>query len=78
MSKKILITGANGLVGSALRRFLKGRYDMRLLFHNTVPEVDPGGRGARFRPVRNHHLTDYRSLYNHYHLAQHLAPYSVQ
>ena len=42
MSKKILITGANGLVGSALRRFLKGRYDMRLLFHNTVPEVDPG------------------------------------
>jgi len=42
MSKKILITGANGLVGTALRRFLHGRYDLRLLFHNTVPEVEPG------------------------------------
>ncbi|MBT5876399.1 MAG: NAD(P)-dependent oxidoreductase [Candidatus Latescibacteria bacterium] len=39
--RKILITGAAGKVGSALRRYLRGRYDMRLLFHNTVPEVEP-------------------------------------
>ena len=40
MSKKILITGAAGLVGSALRLHLRGRYAMRLLFHNRVPEVE--------------------------------------
>lgn len=40
--KKIFITGAAGLVGSALRRYLRGRYDFRLLFHSTVPEVEPG------------------------------------
>ena len=39
--KKLLITGAAGLVGSALRKYLRGRYDFRLLFHNTVPEVEP-------------------------------------
>ena len=40
--KKLFITGAAGLVGSALRRYLRGRYDMRLLFHSNVPESDPG------------------------------------
>ena len=36
---RILITGAAGLVGSALRRYLQDRYDFRLLFHRNVPEV---------------------------------------
>ena len=39
--KKILITGAAGLVGSALRKHLRDRYDFRLLFHHTIPEVEP-------------------------------------
>ena len=38
--KKLLITGAAGLVGSALRKYLRGRYDFRLLFHNNIPEVE--------------------------------------
>ncbi|MGH2350828.1 MAG: NAD-dependent epimerase/dehydratase family protein [Chloroflexota bacterium] len=40
--KKLLITGAAGVVGTALRRHLRGRYAYRLLCHATVPEVDPG------------------------------------
>ena len=40
--KKLFITGAAGAVGSALRRYLRGRYDMRLLFHSKTPEVEPG------------------------------------
>ena len=40
--QRILITGAAGLVGSALRRYLRDRYDFRLLFHRNVPEVEPG------------------------------------
>ena len=38
---RILITGAAGLVGSALRRHLRDRYEFRLLFHRNVPKVDP-------------------------------------
>jgi nucleoside-diphosphate-sugar epimerase len=36
--KKLFITGAAGLVGSALRRYLRDRYDMRLMFHRTIPD----------------------------------------
>ena len=40
--KRMLITGAAGVVGAALRRHLKDRYDFRLLFHRTIPEdLDP-------------------------------------
>jgi nucleoside-diphosphate-sugar epimerase len=38
--KKIFITGAAGMVGSALRRYLRGRYDFR-----TLPGF-PGRPGA--------------------------------
>lgn len=40
--QRILITGAAGKVGSALRTCLRDRYDFRLLFHRTVPEVNEG------------------------------------
>ena len=40
--QRILITGAAGKVGSALRRYLRDRYDFRLLFHRNVPEVEKG------------------------------------
>lgn len=40
--KKVLVTGAAGLVGSAVRRHLRGRYAFRLLFHSNVPQVEPG------------------------------------
>ena len=39
--KKLFITGAAGNVGTALRRYLRDRYDLRLLFHSNVPEVEP-------------------------------------
>ena len=38
--KKLLITGAAGRVGTALRRYLRDRYHLRLLFHNTIPPVE--------------------------------------
>ena len=41
--KRVLITGAGGVVGTALRRELGDRYDYRLMFHSHVPEqVAPG------------------------------------
>lgn len=36
--KKILITGAAGKIGTALRVHLRDRYDFRLLVHSTMPE----------------------------------------
>lgn len=40
--KKLFITGAAGLIGEALRKHLRDRYDFRLLFHSKVPEVEKG------------------------------------
>ncbi len=40
--KKILITGAAGRIGQVLREGLKDRYDLRLLYHNTVLPAEPG------------------------------------
>lgn len=40
--KKLFITGAAGVVGTALRQHLRDRYDFRLLFHTNIPEVEPG------------------------------------
>jgi uronate dehydrogenase len=41
--KKLLITGAAGRVGTALRTHLPDRYDLRLLLHSTIPEdLGPG------------------------------------
>lgn len=40
--QKVLITGAAGRLGTALRKHLRDRYDLRLLFHNTIPaDLDP-------------------------------------
>jgi nucleoside-diphosphate-sugar epimerase len=40
--KRVLITGAAGKLGTALRQHLRDRYDLRLLFHTVVPQdVDP-------------------------------------
>jgi nucleoside-diphosphate-sugar epimerase len=36
--KRLLITGAAGKVGGALRKHLGDRYDLRLLFHRTIPD----------------------------------------
>ena len=36
--KKLMITGAAGKIGSALRKHLRDRYDFRLLFHSRIPE----------------------------------------
>jgi nucleoside-diphosphate-sugar epimerase len=40
--KRILITGAGGRVGTALRKHLRDRFDYRLLFYDDIPEVEPG------------------------------------
>ncbi len=39
--RKLLITGAAGKVGTAIRDHLRDRYRFRLLFHSSVPEVQP-------------------------------------
>ena len=40
--RKVLITGAAGRIGRVLRDGLKARYDLRLLYHNTVLPAEPG------------------------------------
>jgi NAD+ dependent glucose-6-phosphate dehydrogenase len=39
--KKILITGAAGRIGSSLAERLKDQYDLRLHYHQTIPEHPP-------------------------------------
>ncbi|MYF75151.1 MAG: NAD(P)-dependent oxidoreductase, partial [Gemmatimonadetes bacterium] len=36
--KKLLITGAAGKIGTALRKHLRHRYDFRLMFHSQIPD----------------------------------------
>lgn len=36
--KKLLVTGAAGMIGTTIRTLLRDRYDFRLLFHKTVPD----------------------------------------
>jgi nucleoside-diphosphate-sugar epimerase len=38
---RVLITGAAGRIGSSLAEQLKERYDLRVHYHNTVPEKPP-------------------------------------
>jgi NAD+ dependent glucose-6-phosphate dehydrogenase len=38
---RVLITGAAGRIGSSLAEQLKDRYDLRVHYHNTVPEQPP-------------------------------------
>ena len=40
--KKVLITGAAGRIGRVLHQGLKGRYDLRLLYHRTVLPASEG------------------------------------
>ena len=40
--KKILITGAAGRIGTVLRNGLRDRYQLRLLYHNTVHPAESG------------------------------------
>ena len=41
--KRVLITGAGGTVGTALRKHLGPQYAYRLLFFNELPRGGPGG-----------------------------------
>lgn len=40
--KRVLITGAAGVVGRALAKHLRSRYDLRLMVHSSQPETEPG------------------------------------
>src|SRR5581483_7202566 len=39
--KRVLITGAAGRIGSSLAQSLKDRYDLRLHYHQRIPETPP-------------------------------------
>jgi uronate dehydrogenase len=39
--KKLFVTGAAGRVGTALCKHLRDRYDLRLLFHSSIPDDVP-------------------------------------
>jgi len=41
-ARRVLITGAAGRIGRVLAEHLAGRYPLRLLYHNTVPEAHAG------------------------------------
>lgn len=41
MTRKLLITGAGGIVGSGLRPYLAAEYDLRLSMRDAVPDLDP-------------------------------------
>ena len=40
-TRRVLITGAAGRIGSSLATLLKGRYDLRLHYHHTIPDDKP-------------------------------------
>src|SRR5689334_1223093 len=40
--KRVLITGAGGRIGQSLAARLADRYDLRLLYHRTIPETHAG------------------------------------
>jgi uronate dehydrogenase len=44
--QRVLITGAGGVVGTALRRHLGDGYDYRLFFYDAVPELQPGDQAV--------------------------------
>ena len=39
--RRVLITGAGGRIGSHLAESLRDRYDLRLLYHRTIPDAPP-------------------------------------
>ena len=40
--KMVLITGAAGRIGQTLREGLRERYQLRLMYHRTIPPTEPG------------------------------------
>jgi uronate dehydrogenase len=52
--KKLFVTGASGRVGSALCEHLRERYDLRLLFHSTLPGDVPEGDEVAVSDVTNY------------------------
>ena len=42
LKKRVLITGAAGRIGAAMKSGLRERYDLRLMYHRTVPDPAAG------------------------------------